>query len=141
MLVYPLGLGLPCIANRSWICLFLALAAFVFEITGTLLFYNDEIFFAGGVAMNCYHIAMTLQAMALLGLAFALNRKTGSRWCLIMALLFAGCNYLLIQSNYSEFDLITVDQLNQAFAFLVALSFSSWAIMRHEMKLGAEESS
>ena len=32
---FPLALGLPCLANRSWLALFLALVAFTFDIEAT----------------------------------------------------------------------------------------------------------
>ena len=149
---------MPCLANRSWTCLFLALSAFVFDITGTFFDYKDDVFTQddmGEIVTSgemdfpvteeafkrltpgriCYHVAMTLQAVALLGLAISLKRKTGSRWCLVMAVLFAGFTFQFIQFDYFEFGSTTVSQINPAFAFLIALSFCCWAIIRHEIKL------
>ena len=164
LLIYPVGLGLPCVANRSWICLFLALAAFVFDVTGTLVDYREGAFQPDVVELEddsremdhldatvafkritpgtiYYHVAMTLQATALLGLAISLKIRMGSMWPAVMALLFSGFTFQFIKIDYYEFGETTVSQINPAFAFLIATCFCCWAIIKHEMKLGAEESS
>ncbi|MGE4550557.1 MAG: hypothetical protein AAEJ57_04140, partial [Opitutales bacterium] len=72
---------------------------------------------------------------ALLGLAISLKRKTKGRWCLVMAVLFAGFTFQFIQFDYFEFGTTIVSQTNPSFAFLVAIGFCCWSIMRHEIKL------
>ena len=161
-LIYPLGLGLPCLANRAWISLSLALAAFVFDLTGTFLDNENGAFSTneavvgepveGGDSTEIeedeaqensgvmfYNVAMSLQAFSVLGLSISLAKKTGARWCLVMALLFAGYTYLVLQPDYSGFDESIVSSVNPSFPFLVAMGFCCWSIIRHEMKLLAQE--
>lgn len=133
-LIYPLGLGLTCFANRSRVPFYIALAAFIFDLTGTYLYYSMN-----GSGERYYNAALVLQAIALLGLAISLARKNLSRWPLIMALLFAGYTYNFLQFEDAKLINLHIFTTKPIFPFLVALGFCCWTIIISELQKKPKE--
>jgi len=125
---FPLALGLPCLANRSWLALFLALVAFTFDIvaistddwddneTGTEEVVEDEEQVGTAspetvVEENpvewMYDSAMLLQAGSLLFLSFGLasSRSFGGAVFKLLALAASICFGALSLLKFTDNDL------------------------------------
>ena len=124
----PLALGLPCLANRSWLALFLALVAFTFDIvaistddwddheTGTEEVVEDaeQVGTASPEAVVeenpvewMYDSAMLLQAGSLLFLSFGLasSRSFGGAVFKLLALVASICFGVLSLLKFTDNDL------------------------------------
>ncbi|MFP6855157.1 MAG: hypothetical protein VB980_05180, partial [Opitutales bacterium] len=130
---YVLGLGLPCLANRSRLLFYMALAAFALDLGGTYMEYHD----IQEQSYSFFIAAMALQAITLLGLSFSLAIKNRGFWPLATALLFAAYTYQQTnhdaQLGYFEFVETIASKVNPSLPFLVAISFCCWSIIKHEL--------
>jgi hypothetical protein len=125
---FPLALGLPCLANRSWLALFLALVAFTFDIvaistddwddheTGTEEVVEDaeQVGTASPEAVVeenpvewMYDSAMLLQAGSLLFLSFGLasSRSFGGAVFKLLAIVASICFGVLSLLKFTDNDL------------------------------------
>ncbi|MFP6892479.1 MAG: hypothetical protein VCA18_01930 [Opitutales bacterium] len=130
---FPLALGLPCLANRSWLALFLALVAFTFDILATSTDDRDAYdpeqetvkdtgqagtssLEAGDVEFETveespvewmYDSAMLLQAGSLLFLSFGLpsSRSFGGAVFKLLAIVASICFGVLSLLKFTDNDL------------------------------------
>ena len=125
---FPLALGLPCLANRSWLALFLALVAFTFDIvaistddwddheTGTeeVVVNAEQVGTASPEAVVeenpvewMYDSAMLLQAGSLLFLSFGLasSRSFGGAVFKLLAIVASICFGVLSLLKFTDNDL------------------------------------
>ena len=130
---FPLALGLPCLANRSWLALFLALVAFTFDIVATSTDDRDAYdpeqetvkdtgqagtssLEAGDVEFETveespvewmYDSAMLLQAGSLLFLSFGLpsSRSFGGAVFKLLAIVASICFGVLSLLKFTDNDL------------------------------------